>query len=126
MHTKSIPVATGVDLAVLARGTPGFSGADLSNLVNEAALYAARQHKTQVDMRDFESAKDKVMMGVERRSLVISDEEKRVTAYHEGGHTFSGQVLLVQTLFIKSRLFLVAWHLGLTQQLPTEENSLSA
>ena len=71
---------TDVDLAVLARSTPGFSGADLSNLVNEAALYAARQHKTQVAMRDFESAKDKVMMGVERRSLVISDEEKRVTA----------------------------------------------
>jgi cell division protease FtsH len=121
VHTKDIPVATDVDLAVLARSTPGFSGADLSNLVNEAALYAARQHKTQVAMRDFESAKDKVMMGVERRSLVISDEEKRVTAYHEGGHTLVAKFLPGTDPLHKVTIIPRGLALGLTQQLPTEE-----
>jgi cell division protease FtsH len=121
VHTKDIPVATDVDLAVLARSTPGFSGADLSNLVNEAALYAARQHKTQVAMRDFESAKDKVMMGVERRSLVISDEEKRVTAYHEGGHTLVAKFLPGTDPIHKVTIIPRGLALGLTQQLPTEE-----
>src|SRR5882672_8864105 len=121
VHTKDIPVATDVDLAILARSTPGFSGADLSNLVNEAALYAARQHKTQVAMQDFESAKDKVMMGVERRSLVISDEEKRVTAYHEGGHTLVAKFLPGTDPIHKVTIIPRSLALGVTQQLPTEE-----
>ncbi len=121
VHTQTIPVASDVDLALLARGTPGFSGADLSNLVNEAALYAARQHKTQVAMRDFESAKDKVMMGVERRSMVISDEEKRITAYHEGGHTLVAKFLPGTDPLHKVTIIPRGLALGLTQQLPTEE-----
>ncbi len=75
-----------MDLEVIARGTPGFSGADLANLVNEAALWAARKSKSKVDMPDFEAAKDKVLMGVERKSMIISEEEKKNTAYHEAGH----------------------------------------
>ncbi|MBL8113959.1 MAG: ATP-dependent zinc metalloprotease FtsH, partial [Acidobacteria bacterium] len=86
VHAKNIPLADDVDLSVIARGTPGFAGADLANLVNEAALAAARVDKKKVDMIDFNYAKDKVMMGAERRSLVMSDVEKRNTAYHEGGH----------------------------------------
>ena len=121
VHTHNVPVSTDVDLAVLARSTPGFSGADLSNLVNEAALYAARQHKAQVTMRDFENAKDKVMMGVERRSLVISDEEKRVTAYHEGGHTLVAKFLPGTDPLHKVTIIPRGLALGLTQQLPTEE-----
>jgi cell division protease FtsH len=121
VHTKDIPVAVDVDLAILARSTPGFSGADLSNLVNEAALYAARQQQTQVTMRDFESAKDKVMMGVERRSLVISDEEKRITAYHEGGHTLVAKFLPGTDPIHKVTIIPRGLALGVTQQLPTEE-----
>jgi cell division protease FtsH len=86
VHTTEIPLASDVDLAVIARSTPGFTGADIANLVNEAALRAARVNKMKVDMEDFEFAKDKVMMGTERRSLVMSEEEKRLTAYHEAGH----------------------------------------
>ena len=86
VHTRKIPLAEDVDLAVLARGTPGFSGADLANLVNEAALLAARYNQKFVSMDDFESAKDKVLMGAERKSMIITDEEKRITAYHEAGH----------------------------------------
>lgn len=86
VHMKKVPLANGVDASVLARGTPGFSGADLANLVNEAALLAARRNKRVVGMRDFEDAKDKVMMGSERKSMVMSDEEKKLTAYHEAGH----------------------------------------
>src|SRR5262249_59932212 len=84
-HARRIPLAPNVELKVLARGTPGFSGADLANLVNEAALLAARQNKKLVEMLDFENAKDKVLMGVERRSMIISDTEKRTIAYHESG-----------------------------------------
>ena len=87
VHARRIPLGPDVDLKVLARGTPGFSGADLANLVNEAALLAARHSKKVVEMFDFESAKDKVLMGVERRSMIISEEEKRTIAYHEAGHT---------------------------------------
>ncbi len=87
VHTRKIPLATDVDLAVIAKGTPGMAGADLANLVNEAALLAARRNKTLVDMLDFEEAKDKVMLGVERKSLVLSEDERRLTAYHEAGHT---------------------------------------
>ena len=86
VHTKKIPLGDDVDLTVIARGTPGFAGADLANLVNEAALMAARQNRKVVTMLDFELAKDKVLMGVERKSMIISDEEKRNTAYHEAGH----------------------------------------
>ena len=86
VHTRKIPLADDVDLSVLARGTPGFSGADLANMVNEAALSAARQNRKAVLMYDFELAKDKVLMGVERKSLILTEEEKKVTAYHEAGH----------------------------------------
>jgi len=86
VHTRRIPLDDDVDRSILARGTPGFSGADIENLVNEAALLAARESKEKVDMSDFEEAKDKVLMGKERRSMIISDEEKRITAYHEAGH----------------------------------------
>jgi cell division protease FtsH len=86
VHVRKVPLAPDVDLKVLARGTPGFSGADLMNLVNEAALLAARRGKRIVTMHEFEDAKDKVMMGAERRTLVMTDDEKRLTAYHEAGH----------------------------------------
>src|SRR5919109_2027240 len=121
VHAHGIPLAPDVDLTVLARATPGFSGADLSNLVNEAALYAARQRKSQVDMHDFENAKDKVMMGVERRSLVISDVEKRVTAYHEAGHTLVAKFLPGTDPIHKVTIIPRGQALGVTQQLPTEE-----
>jgi cell division protease FtsH len=90
VHTRKIPLGEDVDISVIARGTPGFTGADLANLVNEAALNAARYNKKVVAMSDFELAKDKVLMGAERKSMVISNEEKRVTAYHEAGHTLVG------------------------------------
>ena len=86
VHTRKIPLGADVRLETLAKGTPGLSGADLANLVNEAALLAARRNKPQVDMADFEDAKDKVMLGVERRSLVLTEDERRLTAYHEAGH----------------------------------------
>ena len=121
VHTKDIPLANDVDLAILARGTPGFSGADLSNLANEAALFAARQHKVQVDMRDFESAKDKVMMGAERRSMVISEEEKKVTAYHEAGHALVAKLLPGTDPIHKVTIIPRGMALGVTQQLPVEE-----
>ena len=86
VHTRKIPLAADVDLETIAKGTPGMAGADLANLVNEAALLAARRNKTLVDMQDFEDAKDKVMLGVERKSLVLTEDERRLTAYHEAGH----------------------------------------
>ena len=121
VHTKDIPLGNDVDLAILARGTPGFSGADLSNLANEAALFAARHHKVQVEMRDFESAKDKVMMGAERRSMVISDEEKKVTAYHEAGHALVAKLLPGTDPIHKVTIIPRGMALGVTQQLPVEE-----
>ncbi len=121
VHAKDIPVASDVDLEILARGTPGFSGADLSNLVNEAALFAARNHKTHVEMHDLEYAKDKVMMGVERRSMVISEEEKRVTAYHEAGHTLVAKMLPGTDPIHKVTIIPRGMALGVTQQLPSEE-----
>ncbi len=93
VHMRKVPIADDVDAEVIARGTPGFSGADLANLVNEAALFAARAGLTQVDMNQFERAKDKVMMGAERRSVVMTEEEKRLTAYHEAGHTIVGRLV---------------------------------
>jgi cell division protease FtsH len=121
VHAKGIPLASNVNLEVLARGTPGFSGADLANLLNEAALLAARRHKTQVEMTDLEHSKDKVLMGVERRSLVISDEEKRVTAYHEAGHTLVAKLLPGTDPIHKVTIIPRGMALGVTQQLPTEE-----
>jgi cell division protease FtsH len=93
VHMRKVPLADDVDAETIARGTPGFSGADLANLVNEAALFAARAGLTQVDMEQFERAKDKVMMGAERRSVVMTDEEKRLTAYHEAGHVIVGRLV---------------------------------
>src|SRR5207247_5677150 len=106
---------------VLARGTPGFSGADLANLVNEAALLAARQNKKLVEMSDFESAKDKVLMGVERRSMIISDAEKRTIAYHEAGHTLVADVLPGTDPVHKVTIIPRGRALGLTQQLPPDD-----
>ena len=93
VHARKTVVDEAVDLSIIARGTPGFTGADLENLVNEAALVAARRDKKAIDMNDFEHAKDKVLMGVERRSMVISEEEKKNTAYHEAGHAVVAALL---------------------------------
>ncbi|MPZ77396.1 MAG: ATP-dependent zinc metalloprotease FtsH [Deltaproteobacteria bacterium] len=121
VHTRKVPVGTDVDIAVLARATPGFAGADLENLVNEAALLAARNNKDKVDMRDFELAKDKVMMGAERRSMIISDEEKRNTAFHEAGHALVAKLLPGADPIHKVTIIPRGMALGLTQQLPIDE-----
>ena len=121
VHTRKVPVAEDVDIAVLARATPGFAGADLENLVNEAALLAARSNKEKVDMGDFEVAKDKVMMGAERRSMIISDEEKRVTAFHEAGHALVAKLLPGADPVHKVTIIPRGMALGLTQQLPIDE-----
>jgi len=121
VHTKKIPLDADVDLTVLARGTPGFSGADLANLVNEAALLAARQNKKTVCMKDFETAKDKVLMGVERKSIVISEEERKVTAYHEAGHTLVAKSLPGTDPIHKVTIIPRGRALGVTQQLPIDE-----
>ncbi len=121
VHSRRIPLAPEVDLKVLARGTPGFSGADLANLVNEAALLAARQGKKLVEMLDFENAKDKVLMGVERRSMIISEEEKRTIAYHEAGHALVAQLLPGADPVHKVTIIPRGRALGLTQQLPTDD-----
>src|SRR5437870_5253746 len=121
VHARRIPLAPNVELKVLARGTPGFSGADLANLVNEAALLAARQNKKLVEMSDFESAKDKVLMGVERRSMIISDTEKRTIAYHEAGHTLVADVLPGTDPVHKVTIIPRGRALGLTQQLPVDD-----
>jgi cell division protease FtsH len=121
VHTRTIPLAEDVDPTVLARGTPGFSGADLANLVNEAALNAARYDKKKVQMVDFEFAKDKVIMGVERKSMVMSDREKKNTAYHESGHTVVAAVLPAADPLHKVTIIPRGRALGLTQQLPTED-----
>jgi len=121
VHTRKIPMADSVDLATLAKATPGFSGADLSNLVNEAALLAARYKKTKVDMSDLEMAKDKVLMGVERKSLVISEEEKRNTAYHESGHALLAKLLPNADPVYKVSIIPRGRALGVTQQLPIDD-----
>jgi cell division protease FtsH len=121
VHTRKVPLATDVDVSVLARATPGFAGADLENLVNEAALLAARNNKEKVDMGDFELAKDKVMMGAERRSMIISDEEKRNTAYHEAGHALVAKLLPGADPIHKVTIIPRGMALGLTQQLPIDE-----
>jgi cell division protease FtsH len=121
VHTKKTPLGASVDLAVIARGTPGFSGADLSNVVNEAALLAARKEKNSVDMQDFDDAKDKVLMGVERRSMVISEEEKKNTAYHEAGHTLVAKLIPGTDPVHKVSIIPRGRALGMTMQLPIED-----
>jgi cell division protease FtsH len=118
VHTRKIPLGEDVDISVIARGTPGFTGADLANLVNEAALNAARYNKKVVAMHDFEWAKDKVLMGSERRSAVMSEEEKRTTAYHEAGHTIVGLKVPNADPVHKVTIIPRGMALGLTQQLP--------
>ena len=121
VHSRRTPLSKEVDLDVIARGTPGFSGADLENLVNEAALHAAKTNKTQVDMSDFEEAKDKVLMGKERRSLILSDEEKRITAYHEGGHALVAKLLPGTDPVHKVSIIPRGRALGVTMQLPVDD-----
>jgi cell division protease FtsH len=121
VHTRKIPMADDVEVPVLARGTAGFSGADLANLVNEAALNAARYNQKVVRMHDFEYAKDKVLMGSERRSMIISDEEKRVTAIHEAGHALLAVLLPHADPIHKVTIIPRGMALGLTQQLPIDE-----
>ena len=121
VHTKKMPLGTNVDLEVVARGTPGFSGADLENLVNEAALLAAREDKDQLDRHDFEMAKDKVLMGPERRSMIISDQDKRITAFHEAGHALVGKMMKGCDPIHKVTIIPRGRALGLTQQLPLED-----
>jgi cell division protease FtsH len=121
VHLRKIPVSTDVDVVTLAKATPGFSGADLANLVNEAALLAARRNQKVVSMAEFESSKDKVLMGAERKSMMITDEEKKVTAYHEGGHALLAAILPHADPVHKVTIIPRGMALGLTQQLPTEE-----
>jgi len=118
VHTRKIPIADDVDLGVLARGTPGFSGADLANLVNEAALLAARQNRKTVLMYDLEIAKDKVMMGAERRSMILTDEEKKVTAFHEAGHAIVAALMPLADPLHKVTIIPRGMAMGLTMQLP--------
>ena len=121
VHTKEIPLSDDVNLKVLAKGTPGLSGADLANIVNEAALLAARTNKDRVDMADFEAAKDKVMLGAERRSMVISEEERRVTAYHEAGHAVIARRVPGLDPLHKVTIVPRGQALGLTASLPEED-----
>ncbi|MDO9583565.1 MAG: ATP-dependent zinc metalloprotease FtsH [Desulfomicrobium sp.] len=121
VHTRKTPLSGEVDLEVLARGTPGFTGADLENLVNEAALHAAKLSQDKVTMIDFEEAKDKVMMGKERRSMILSDEEKKTTAYHEAGHTLVAQFLPGTDPIHKVSIIPRGRALGVTMQLPVDD-----
>ncbi len=121
VHTRKIPLAEDVDLSVLARGTPGFSGADLANMVNEAALAAARQNRKAVLQYDFELAKDKVLMGVERKSLLLTDEEKKNTAYHEAGHALVAAKMPNSDPLHKVTIIPRGMALGVTMQLPTDD-----
>jgi cell division protease FtsH len=121
VHTKKVPLDEGVDLELIARGTPGFSGADLANLVNEAALIAARDNKSKVSQGDFEHAKDKVLMGSERKSMILSEKEKLITAYHEAGHTLVAKLVPNADPVHKVTIIPRGRALGLTQQLPVED-----
>jgi cell division protease FtsH len=118
VHTRKVPIGDDVDLSIIARGTPGFSGADLANLVNEAALWAARQNRKFVTMADFEMSKDKVLMGVERKSMILSDEEKKNTAYHEAGHALVAAMTPGADPVHKVTIIPRGMALGLTMQLP--------
>jgi cell division protease FtsH len=121
VHTRKVPLSDDVDLSVIARGTPGFSGADLANLVNESALWAARQNRKLVAMVDFEMSKDKVLMGVERRSMILSDEEKRNTAYHEAGHALVAAATPGADPLHKVTIIPRGMALGVTMQLPIDD-----
>jgi cell division protease FtsH len=121
VHMRKVPIGEDVDITLLARQTPGFAGADLENLVNEAALLAARMNKERVDMADFEVAKDKVLMGSERRSMIISDEEKRNTAYHEAGHALVAKLVPGTDPVHKVTIIPRGMALGLTQQVPIDD-----
>ena len=121
VHMKRVPLAQDVEVSYLARGTPGFSGADLANLVNEAALFAARKNKRQVEMEDFEKAKDKILMGAERRSMVMSEEEKRLTAYHEAGHAIVGRLVPEHDPVYKVSIMPRGRALGITMFLPERD-----
>jgi cell division protease FtsH len=121
VHTRKVPVADDVDLSVIARGTPGFSGADVANLVNEAALWAARQNRKFVTMADFEMSKDKVLMGVERKSMILSDEEKKNTAYHEAGHALVAAMTPGADPLHKVTIIPRGMALGVTMQLPIDD-----
>jgi cell division protease FtsH len=121
VHVRRIPLAEDVDIAVIARSTPGFTGADLASLVNEAALYAARMNQTSVSHEDFELAKDKVLMGVARKSMVINDQEKRVTAYHEAGHAMVAVLTSGADPLHKVTIIPRGMALGVTQQLPVDD-----
>jgi len=121
VHTRKVPLSEDVDLSVIARGTPGFSGADLANLVNESALWAARQNRKFVAMVDFEMSKDKVLMGVERRSMILSDEEKRNTAYHEAGHALVAAMTPGADPLHKVTIIPRGMALGVTMQLPIDD-----
>ena len=121
VHTRKVPLANDVDLHVLARGSPGFSGADLANLVNEAALFAARQNRKVVTMHDFELAKDRVMMGAERRSMLLTDEEKKNTAYHEAGHALVAAMIPHADPIHKVTIIPRGAALGVTMQLPLDD-----
>ena len=121
VHMRKVPIAPDVRADIIARGTPGFSGADLANLVNEAALFAARGNKRLVDMDDFEKAKDKIMMGAERRSMVMDDEEKRNTAYHESGHAVVAKLVPKSDPVHKVTIIPRGRALGLTMQLPVQD-----
>jgi len=119
VHTKKTPLSDDVDLSVIARGTPGFAGADLANLVNEGALLAARQNRKVVTMADVELAKDKVMMGAERRSMIITEEDKKITAYHEAGHALVAALSPEADPLHKVSIIPRGRALGITMQLPT-------
>jgi cell division protease FtsH len=121
VHLKQRLVSDNVDVSILARGTPGFTGADLENMTNEAALLAARRGKDRIEMEEFEDSKDKVMMGAERRSMIISDEEKKVTAYHESGHALVAKLIPNTDPIHKVTIIPRGTALGLTQQLPMDE-----
>ncbi len=121
VHMRKVPLADDVKPSIIARGTPGFSGADLANLVNEAALFAARANKRLVDMADFERAKDKILMGAERKSMVMSEEEKRLTAYHEAGHTIVGRLVPEHDPVYKVSIIPRGRALGITMFLPEDD-----
>ncbi len=121
VHTKDKPLSNDVDLSIIARGTPGFSGADLANLVNEAALIAAKKGKDKIEMEDFEEAKDKIILGKERRSMIISPEEKKNTAYHESGHTIVAKMLPHADPIHKVTIIPRGRALGVTQQMPIDD-----
>jgi len=121
VHTRKTRMVDDIELSVIARGTPGFTGADLENMVNEAALLAARRNKDKIEMSDLEDAKDKVLMGTERKSMIISDEEKRTTAFHEAGHTLVAKLAPNADPIHKVTIIPRGRALGLTQQLPLDD-----